>query len=342
MSELRIVAWRGAFPSRFRGIGANLSLMDERSTACPAREVARRIGAAVLAAACACAFGAPATAGPEPRPSDPSVKAIAPASKPELDLRNRVPLFNTIAPRPSLGIGDDPKGATKTTEHVLLARWLELHDAVRGWSVTADAFEDRTLAQLFPNTIFYRLIARSEGLAASRYGCVSLGEPLVLPEEINLLLVLENRKLNRYNARSLAEVLVRMIDPEGATTMNVVSRRIERDRETGEMAEVILESWSYNQGLRKRWTFEVAAPYFHSLAEKVVAYRPPVLDGLRPESGTFLDEDDYRGADSGDESHIAFWRSPETRNRMRAIRDAWLARRHGDGEETDDDTGDDD
>lgn len=346
MNEARIVARRGAFPSRSADIGANLPHMHHGRSALytrrtPRRRLARAFGTsatlALLALLSRPLTVSAAAADQHPHLTGPRVKTIEPATKWGIDHRDRFPVFNVI-PRDHQRIGgDDLKAATKTTTQVLLERWLELHDGVRGWAVSAEAFEDRTLRQLFPHTIFYRLIARSEGLLASRYGCVSLGVPLVLPEEINLLLVLENRRLNRYNARSLAEVLVRMVDPEGATTMNVISRKIERDRESGEMAEVVLESWSYNQGLRKRWTFRVSTPYFHSLAEKIVAYRPRVLDGLRPESGTFLDEDDYRGAESGDETYIAFWRSPEVRNRMRAIRESWLARRHGTEDDEDED-----
>jgi hypothetical protein len=271
----------------------------------------------------------------------PAVKSIESSAKSGVDHRDRFPVFNEMPARADVTLREIDKVPTKTTRYVLLTRWLELHEAVRGWSVQAEPFEDRTLGRLFPNTEFYRLSARSEGLEAVRYGCVSMGEPLVLPEDINLLLVLENRRLNVMNARPLAEVIVRMTDVEGATTMNVVSRTINRDPRTGELAEVVLESWSYNQGLRKRWTLRITEPYVHSLAEKIVAYRPRVLDGLRPTEGTFLDEDDFRGADSGDETYIAFWRSPEERNRMRAIRASWLEHRRaqrgtGSAEETDD------
>lgn len=287
---------------------------------------AERALAGALLAALAGATSLAAAPAQRPLPVGP-VKTIEPDARSGVDHRDRFPVFNVLPQTPEPTISDAARADTKTTRYTLLERWLELQKAVRGWDVEANPFEDRTLARLFPNTEFYRLTARSEGLEAVRYGCVSMGEPLVLPEDINLLLVLENRRINPVNARPLAEVIVRMTDIEGATTMNIVSRTMKRDPRTDELSEVVLESWSYNQGLRKRWTLAISEPYVHSLAEKILAYRPHVLDGLRPEEGVFLSEDDYRGADSGDETYVAFWRSPEERNRMRAVRARWLAKR---------------
>ncbi len=213
--------------------------------------------------------------------------------------------------------------AGEPAETTLIARWIEDDPDIAGSEITAEIFVDRTLARTFPLSTFYELSAwPDDDLEVVAYGCLTLGEALLMPDELNLLLILENRTLNRHNVQSLAEIAVRLADPEGAATMNVVSKVTHRDPRTDKISSVVLETWSYMSGMRKRWTFGVRFGRFYSLEEKLVGYRSSLRE---------LDEDFERtrdGPTTGDERYTAFWRSPETRQRMREIRQRWLEERH--------------
>ncbi len=224
-------------------------------------------------------------------------------------------------PSPGIPETNDLRAASHSdsVKRSLLSRWRDVTPDIAEWTRTCEGYADRRLKRVFPLTTFYRLIARHEDEFAeiTKYGCESLGVLLLLPDEINLLLILENRKVNRQNVQSLAEIIVRMADPEGATTMTVVSKKTNLHPETQRVSRVVLETRSRLSGMHKRWSLDLRFDRFYSLEEKLVRYRPP--EGFGPE----LD-----GPVTGDEIYTVFWRAPEERARMRQIRREWLEKRH--------------
>jgi len=288
--------------------------------------------AALFAALLTATVDDPAPSAPGPLPDPPEVAKEIVRERPVLGGHLDVGL-NRIDPDLTAPQTGDIKSADRTTEAVLIRKWLELREGVRGWEIRCREFEDRTLTRYFPNTRFYRLFARSDNLESVGHACVSLGQPLILPDDMNLLLVLENRPLTRYNVRQLSEVVVRMADPEGASTMHITEHRISRKPHTGEIEEIVMQSWSYVSRQKKRWTMAIRASYFYSLEEKLLAYRPGVLENLLPyedmstdvrPQGTDVTDDEIPGPTSGDERYIVFWRKPELRDRMKEIRARWV------------------
>lgn len=229
-------------------------------------------------------------------------------------------------------------GSLKSDTWSLVRRWLSLREEVRSWDIETRSFQDRTLSRYFPNSSFFHLVARSDNMETIGYGCTTLGQELVLPDDINLLLILENRYVTVHNVRQLSELLVRMVDPEGPTTMNVLGHELTRDGRTNDLLQVRLESWSYNSRQKKRWTIDLNGPFFHKLEEKVLSVRPLVLDGLKPLDLEYIDDDEIAGPTTGHERYIAFWRDPTLRNKMKDVRREWVEsrtrdRRADEGEE---------
>jgi hypothetical protein len=150
-----------------------------------------------------------------------------------------------------------------------------------------------------------------------------MGEVLILPDEINLLCILEGRHLNRHNVRPLAELIVHMTDPALGGRQRVAEVVVSRDN-SGEMDEVTLTTWAYHVGLRRRWTIDIREPYFYSMEEKLLAFRPEVMQELGPE---IRREDHVSGPSTGYERYITFWRDHTRHERMAAARAEFLEER---------------
>jgi len=233
----------------------------------------------------------------------------------ERSVRNRLPKGT-----PAKQI--DERDRDKAPEAVMVRKWIEIDPKARGGQITTQIHEDRTLAKYFPHTTFYRLTARRGSRTHTGYGGVSLGQPLHLPEDINLLLILENRRVNRHNVRLLSELIVRLADPEGAETLHVLSHVVDRDEVTQEMQGVVLETWSYDRNLKKRWTISLRGPYFYALEERILSYRPKIFEEYGQQDIDMFREDELPGPES-QELYRVFWRSPAERNAMQAVRDRW-------------------
>jgi hypothetical protein len=265
---------------------------------------------------------------PEPPPPHPGDKAIAQKSAAKLarihragSPRSGVNLVPESLPGKNLS---HPKRAHKTPEAVLLRRWVEMNPRIHGHTVRWEPYADRTLQRLFPNTEFHRLIAQRTPQDTVGYGCVSLGQPLLLPQEMNLLLILENRPLNRHNAQTLAELVVRLADSEGGTTMNVTSKRTVHEEITGDIQSVIVHTWSNISAKHKRWKIDVRRGRLYSLEEKLIGFRALVRGTTDPWT--------YEGPSTGDEKYVVLWRDARTRDRMRDIRRVWRELRRTEGE----------
>jgi hypothetical protein len=206
------------------------------------------------------------------------------------------------------------KSDEKSGQSILVRRWIESEPRIHAHSIRIEPYRDRTLDRLFTDTVFYRLVALRAPQDTVSYGCISLGQPLLLPQEFNLLLILENRPLNAHNAETLAEIIVRLADPEGSATLTVMSREVQQ-RDDGEIKRAVIETWSQIREQRKRWTLDVRNGMFHSVEEKLVEFRPMIHEDT--------DRRNYEGPTSGDERYIVLWRDPRDRSRMQEIRRIW-------------------
>jgi hypothetical protein len=212
---------------------------------------------------------------------------------------------------------------TKSGSASLQRRWLEHRREVRGYALSVQPYSDRRLERYFPNARWHRLVAARGGRRVEGLGCVCMGEVLILPNEINLLCILEGRHLNRHNVRPLAELIVHMNDPALGGRQRVEKVVVSRNN-AGEMDEVTLTTWSYQVGLRRRWTIDIREPYFYSMEEKLLAFRPEVMQELGPET---LREDHVSGPSTGYERYITFWRDRTRHERMAAARAEFLEER---------------
>jgi len=212
---------------------------------------------------------------------------------------------------------------TKALHATLQRRWLEHRADVRGWVLAIEPYADRRLSRYFANTEFYRLEASRGDQRIQGIGAHCMGEALILPDEINLLCILEGRHLNRHNVRPLAELIVHMADPSHGGRQRVEEVVVSRDDED-EMDEVVLTTWAYEIGLRRRWTIDIRVPFFYTLEEKLLAFRPEIMRNLDPES---LREDDVGGPSTGDERYVTFWRDRDRRERMEEVRASFLEER---------------
>lgn len=205
----------------------------------------------------------------------------------------------------------------KSIEGQLFRRWLSMRAGTGVDALRAEPFATRTLARYFPNTTFYKLTGRRDERRVNQYACESLGVPLIMPDEFNLLLILENRKLNGKNLRPMTEIIVKFSDPEGMRTFNVLRQSVKHHWRTDEVESIALETWSYESRLRKKWTARVEFPYFYSLEEKLLTYRTEMFD---PE---YMTDDEISGPEQGDERHVLFWRDPDVRQQMQDVRQRW-------------------
>jgi hypothetical protein len=204
---------------------------------------------------------------------------------------------------------------------LLSRRGVIVRRELRGTAMAWEPFNDRQLARAFPNTVFLRLAATSlldeTEPAIMGLGAVCMGQHLVLPQDFTLLGILENRPLNAHNLRHMSELIVRMVDPEGPTSQKVLRYAVEGN--AGGLPEsATLETRSFNQRLKKRWTFVIREGRFYSLEERMVSYRAAILEG-RPHE---LQEDEVAGID--EPKLVAFWRSPNERNAAARARAKWL------------------
>lgn len=212
---------------------------------------------------------------------------------------------------------------TKVLHVTLQRRWLEHRDDIRGSRISVEPYADRGLSRYFANTEFYRLEAARGDHRIQGIGAECMGEALILPDEINLLCILEGRHLNRHNVRPLAELIVHMADPSHGGRQRVEEVVVSRD-DADAMDEVVLTTWAYEVGLRRRWTIDIREPYFYTMEEKLLAFRPEIMRNLDPGS---LREDDVGGPATGDERYVTFWRDRNRRDRMEEVRETYLEER---------------
>jgi hypothetical protein len=232
-------------------------------------------------------------------------------------LRGRSDSFRHPLPRPVSGPMATGRADSKSMEGRLFRRWLSIRAGDGVDAVRAEPFSARNFARYFPNTTFYRLTGRRGSRRVIQYACESLAEPLILPDEFNLLLILENRRVNDKNLRPLTELIVKLSDPEGMSTFNVLRQTVKRHWRTDEIESIALETWSYENRFRKKWTARVQFPYFYSLEEKLLSYRTEMFN---PE---YMTDDEISGPAQGDERYILFWRDPGVRHEMEAVRRKW-------------------
>jgi len=270
-------------------------------------------------------LGASAFAPATGTPAAPPVPRVDRASK-EIRLERDAAVLPTAPPiaerfRAQKTVFDEnPKASHKGAVGKLCRATLLVRKDLRGQALAWEPIQHRQLSRGFPNTRFHRLSARSpaDDIETIGAGAICMGQALVLPHDVNLLCALEGRPLNALNLRFLCELIVRMVDPDGARAQTFARYRVKGDR--APLPEtVVLETLSVDRRMRTRWTFAFRDGRFHSLEEIPISYRTPLLEN-RPEE---IVREEI--SSSGEPTYVAFWRSAHQLNEASRVRAAWLA-----------------